>query len=205
MTKQSAPDFAARVRRAFENVSRWMNRCAGWVYVGAAIFITADVLSRQFLGFSSKSTVELTGYLLAIGISWGLGFALVERVHVRIDVLINRLPLALRQYLHALALVLLAVFAGFLAWASIMLVLESIEFRATDLSPLSVPLAIPQGIWALGLCAFFLLTVLMVVEVALMLLKNDGEGVDQMLGARSYEEETEEALEAVAEAKKTDR
>src|SRR5260221_11176619 len=115
MTKQSAPDFAARVRRAFENVSRWMNRCAGWVYVGAAIFITADVLSRQFLGFSSKSTVELTGYLLAIGISWGLGFALVGRAHVRFGGLINRLPLALRRALHAFASLLLAWFGCFLA------------------------------------------------------------------------------------------
>src|SRR3989442_3138335 len=118
MTKKSALDFATRARGAFECVGRWMNRCAGWVYIGAALFITSDVLSRQFLGFSSKSTVELTGYMLAIGISWGLGFALIERVHVRIDVLINRLPLALRQYLHALALLLLAVFARYLAWAS---------------------------------------------------------------------------------------
>ena len=182
-----------------------MNRCAGWVYVVAAIFITFDVLARQFFGFSSKSTVEMTGYMLAVGISWGLGFALVERVHVRIDVLINRLPLGLRQYLHAFALLLLAVFAGFLAWASIMLVRESMEFRATDLSPLSVPLAVPQGLWALGLCAFFALTVLMVIEVALLLMRHDAEGVDRMLGARSYQEETREALEAVAEAKQPHR
>ena len=190
-----------RARRKLENVNRWMNRCAGWIYFAAALFITFDVLARQFFGFSSKSTVELTGYMLAIGISWGLGFALVERVHVRIDVLINRLPLALRTYLHALALVLLTVFAGFLAWASITLVRESIEFRATDLSPLSVPLAAPQGLWALGICAFFALTVLMVVEVGILLLRNDGEAVDRLLGSRSCEDESAEALEAVAAAK----
>lgn len=179
-----------------------MNRCAGWVYIGAALFITFDVLARQFLGFSSKSTVELTGYMLAVGIAWGLGFSLVERVHVRIDVLINRLPLRLRKYLHALALLMLAVFAGFLAWASITLVRESMEFRATDLSPLSVPLALPQGLWALGICVFFVLTVLMVIEVAILLARNDGEAVDRLLGPRSYEEETQEALEAVAAAKR---
>ena len=178
-----------------------MNRCAGWVYIGAALFISFDVVARQFFGFSSKSTVELTGYMLAVGISWGLAFALVARVHVRIDVLINRLPLALRSHLHALALLLLAVFAGFLAWASITLVRESMEFHATDLSPLSVPLALPQGIWAAGICAFFILTVLMVVEVAILLLRKDHSAVDHLLGSRSYEEESEEALEAVAEAK----
>src|SRR5579871_5302010 len=177
-----------RVRRLGEEAARWMNRVAGWIYIAAALFITFDVLARQFLGFSSKSTVELTGYMLAVGISWGLGFALVERVHVRIDVLINRLPLGLRQYLHVLALLLLAVFAGFLAWASIMLVRESMEFHATDLSPLSVPLAAPQALWALGLCAFFALTVLMVIEVALLLVKRDGAGVDRLLGQRTYEE-----------------
>lgn len=191
-----------RVRRAAETLSRWMNRAAGWMYVAAALFITFDVLARQFFGFSSKSTVEITGYMLAFGISWGLAFALVERAHVRIDVLINRLPLGARQYLHATALLLLAVFAGFLAWASIVLVRESLLFRATDLTPLSVPLALPQGLWAFGICAFFGLTVLLVVEVAILLAKGRGDEVDRLLGARSYEEETAEALEAAAEAKR---
>ena len=188
--------------RSGERLALWMNRAAGWVYVAASLFITFDVLARQFFGFSSKSTVEMTGYMLAVGISWGLGYALVERVHIRIDLLINRLPIELRQYLHGFSLLLLAVFAGFLAWASVMLVRESIEFRATDLSPLSVPLAIPQGIWALGLCVFFGLSVLTLVEVTLLLVRGDSVGVDAMLGQRTYQEETEEALEAVAAVRK---
>ncbi|HZQ74766.1 MAG TPA: TRAP transporter small permease [Burkholderiales bacterium] len=187
-----------RARRVGERIATWMNRVAGWVYIAASVFITFDVLARQFLGFSSKSTVEMTGYMLAVGISWGLAYALVERIHVRIDVLINRLPLELRQYLHGISLLLLTVFAGFLAWASIMLVRESIEFHATDLSPLSVPLAAPQGLWALGLCVFFGLCLVTLVEVGLLLVKGDAAAVDRMLGQRTFEEETEETLEAVA-------
>jgi TRAP-type C4-dicarboxylate transport system permease small subunit len=195
-------DMIESARRRLEGLGRIMNRCAGWVYVLAALFITFDVLARQFFGFSSKSTVEITGYMLAIGISWGLACALVERVHVRIDVLINRLPLGARKYLHALALLMLAVFAGFLAWASILLVRESIEFRATDLTPLSVPLALPQSVWGLGICVFFVLTVVMIIEVAILVLKKDAEAVQRLMGQRTYEEETQEALEALAEAKK---
>ena len=95
-----------------------MNRCAGWLFVLCALFITFDVLARKFLGFSSESTTELSGYMLGVGIGWGLAGALERARHVRIDMLIQKLPPRIRGWLHWLALALLAVFAGFLAYGA---------------------------------------------------------------------------------------
>ena len=64
------------------------------------------MLARNFGGFSSRATTEITSYLLAFGIAWGLAHALATRAHIRIDVLVNRLPLGSRQFLHAFALLL---------------------------------------------------------------------------------------------------
>ncbi len=89
-----------------------MTAVAGWVLLACAVFVTFDVLARNFLGFNSKATVEITGYCLAFGIAWGLAGAFVSRVHVRIDVFIQRLPEGVRGYLHALAVMAMAVFAG---------------------------------------------------------------------------------------------
>src|SRR5260221_6919183 len=174
-----------------------MSAAGGWMYIACALFVTFDVLARQFLGFSSKTTTEITGYMLAFGIGWGLAHALTERAHIRIDVLVNRLPLGPRKYLHAVALALLAIFGVFLAWAAWFIVDESREFGSTDNSAMSIPLVLPQGLWALGIWMFAALVLVLALETLLLLLRNDGAAVDRLLGPRTFQDETDEALEAV--------
>ena len=134
---------SARVaRRAVDRVALVMAYVAGWNYVACALFITADVIGRSVFGVSSAATVEISGYMLACGISWSLAHTLAERAHIRVDVLINRTPLKLRAVLHLFALVLLGLFSAFLAWAGVDLLLESMLFEAHDNSALRIPLAL---------------------------------------------------------------
>ena len=188
------------MRRAAARVAAVMNDIAGWVFILCAAFITVDVLLRNFAGFSSSATTEITSYMLAFGIAWGLAHALAVRAHIRIDVLVNKLPVDWRQYLHALALAVLTALALFLAWCAWMLVDESVFFSATDTSALAIPLVIPQGLWAVGISMFALMAVLLLFEVACLLCAGDAKEIDRLLGARGYEEETQEALEAVGMA-----
>ena len=188
-------------RRALEALARAMSAIGGWMYVVCAVFVTFDVLARQFLGFSSKTTTEITGYMLAFGIGWGLAHALTERAHIRIDVLVNRLPLGPRKYLHALALLLLAVFGVFVAWAAVEMVEESQLFHATDTSAMAIPLVLPQGLWAFGIVVFGLLVLALAVETLLLLWLGRAAEVDRLLGPRTYQDETQEALDAVAMAR----
>jgi len=185
-----------RLRAANELIGRVMNDAAGWVFVACALFVSFDVLARKFLGVSSQATVELTGYMLAFGIAWGLCDALTTRAHIRVDVIVNRLPLALKVWAHALALMFLAVLAFFFVWRAWAVVLDSWEFNAHDSSALRVPLVVPQALWALGITAFFVLTVLMLVEVVVLLSLGQRVQVDRMLGPRTLQEEADEALEA---------
>ncbi len=178
-----------------------MAHVAGWNYVACALFITADVLGRSFLGFSSAATIEVTGYMLAGGIAWGLAHTLARRAHIRVDALVNRLPARPRAVLHILALALLGVFAGFCAWAGWSLLDESLLFDAHDNSALHLPLAIPQGIWMFGLAAFCVMVAVLLLESILGLLLEGPSAVDALLGPRGLEDETEEALEAVAMAR----
>src|SRR3712207_5579122 len=140
----------AGLRRLVERAGTLMGYLAGWGFILCAAFITFDVLARRFFGFSSQSTTEVTGYALAFGISWALAHTLAARAHVRIDVLINHLPAAVRYPMHLLSLAALAVFVGFIAWGAYGLVDESLLFGATDISLLRTPLWIPQGLWAFG-------------------------------------------------------
>jgi TRAP-type C4-dicarboxylate transport system permease small subunit len=188
---------ASRQRRRLEAVSRVMNAVAGWVYVACALFVTVDVLGRKLIGVSSQGTTEITGYLLAFGISWGLGRALADRVHIRVDMLLARMPVALRAWMHALALAFLVVLAFFFGWRAWAVVAESWEFGARDTSALSIPLVVPQGLWAVGLTVFLALGAVMLLEAALLLGRARTGAVDRLLGPRTPAEETADTLEAV--------
>lgn len=193
---------ARSLRRGVAALATFMGLAAGWNYVACALFITVDVVGRAFFGVSSAATVEVTGYMLAVGIAWGLAHTLAKRAHIRVDVLVNRLPVGLRAWLHLAALALLGVFAGFCAWAAWSLVDESMLFDAHDNTSLRIPLVIPQGLWLVGILAFCLMVAVLLLEALLALLAGQGAELDRLLGSRTLEDETAEALEAVQMARR---
>jgi len=192
-----ATAYPRKLRKAATAVAAFMNYVAGWNFILCAVFITVDVLCRNFGGFSSSATTEITSYMLAFGLAWGLAHALATRSHIRIDVLVNRLPIGLRQYLHAFALVLLTGLSVFLAWCAWGLVDESMLFNAKDTSALAIPLVIPQGLWAVGITMLAVFALILLLEVICLVVAGDAAEVDKLLGPRGYQEETQEALEAV--------
>jgi TRAP-type C4-dicarboxylate transport system permease small subunit len=185
------------LRLVVTTIATIMGVVAGWGFVLCAFFIAAEVIGRAVFRVSTGSTVELSGYMLAFGLSWGLAHALAQRGHVRIDMLVNRLPRPARVPLHLLSLGALGVFVGFVANGAWDLVDESLLFNATDISALRTPLAIPQGLWAFGLIVFLVLIVVMFVENLLLAIAGDARQVERNLSTRSYTEEAEEALEAL--------
>lgn len=174
---------------------------AGWGYLLMTAIIGFDVLARRLLGFSTEATGELTGYLLAIGMTLGLAGTLLDRAHVRIDVLVQRLPLRLRVWLHLAALAALLGAGGFMAFGAGSLALDSAQLGATDLSALRTPLAIPQGLWAAGFALMLLAGVALACRSVAQLLRGQHDALDAALSARTYQDEAQETLAAVGPAK----
>jgi TRAP-type C4-dicarboxylate transport system permease small subunit len=192
--------LAENAYRALEAVSARALSAAGWCYLAMTLIICFDIFARRLLGFSTEATSELTGYLLAVGMTWGLAGTLFERAHVRIDVLVQRLPIGLRVWLHLLALATLLLAAGFFVFGSMRLALYSWELGATDLSGISTPLALPQGLWAAGFVLLWLAVLALGARSLRLVLDGRAEQADAALAARSYEDEAQETLEAVGSA-----
>jgi TRAP-type C4-dicarboxylate transport system permease small subunit len=192
-------DTCIRLRRGLDRIGAAMNAVAGWLLCFCAVLICAEILGRK-VGFSLGATLEISSYILAISISWGLARALSERQHVRIDLLVTRAPLRLRQVLHAAALLTMLAWSLFLAYGAVMLVLESYDFGATDRSTLGIPMIAPQGLWAAGIVFFVVFVTVMLSEVVLAILSGRPEHVERIMGPRTLEEEAREALEAVGSA-----
>ena len=183
--------------RRFDAVASLMSTLAGWGFFLGGGLIAFDVLTRNVFGFSSRATLELSGYLLAIGISWSLAHTFSERAHVRVDVLVARLPLRLRAPTHLIAILLLATVAAFFAWGAVALAWESFEFGARDRSAVETPLVIPQALWAAGLAFFALRLVLALLLASAHYAAGAVGALDKAYGPRTYEEEAAESLDAL--------
>jgi TRAP-type C4-dicarboxylate transport system permease small subunit len=182
-----------------------LGRRVGWNYSLCACFITFDIVGRNFFDFSSKATVEVTGYMLAGGIACALAHTLARRAHIRVDVFMMRLPLGLRAWLHLFSLALLLGLGIFFAWAALELVDESALFNAHDNSALRIEMIWPQGIWAFGIITFAIMAAVLMLEASLSILAGEPEALDELLGSRTLKDETDEALEAVAMAHEAPR
>ncbi len=182
----------------------WLSRRAMWVagfcYLLITVLICFDIFARQLLGFSTESTIELTGYLMAVGMSWGLAGTLFERGHVRIDVLVQRMPLRVRVWLHLASLLALVVSTGFYVYGAVSIAKDSFAFNATDLTTLRTPLVLPQGIWAVGFVLLLLAALALALRSIAQLARGDLDAMDRALMARTYEDEAAETLDAVAQA-----
>ncbi len=99
--------------RRFTHWGLWVG---GGLILLAAVLIGIDVLMRKFLNRSIGGADELAGYALAIGTAWGLGAALIDRAHIRIDSLYVLFPRKLRLLLDLAALVLFVAFFALMTW-----------------------------------------------------------------------------------------
>ena len=96
--------------------AQWGLWFGGALVLLAAVLIGVDVVMRKFFARSIGGADELAGYSLAIGTAWGLGAALLDRAHIRIDSLYVLFPQRLRLALDLVALVLLVGFFALVAW-----------------------------------------------------------------------------------------
>lgn len=176
---------------------------AGLCYLLITALICFDIAARHLLGFSTEATIELTGYMMAVGMTWGLAGTLFERGHVRIDVLVQKMPLRVRVWLHLASLIALIVSTGYYTYGAVSLARDSLAFSATDLSTLRTPLVIPQGLWAAGFALLLLASIALALRAVKQLAQGRYDEMDRALMARTYEDEAAETLEAVAEAQAT--
>jgi TRAP-type C4-dicarboxylate transport system permease small subunit len=174
--------------------AQWGLWFGGALILLAAVLIGIDVLMRKFLARSIGGADELAGYALAIGTTWGLGAALLDRAHIRIDSLYVLFPQKLRLCLDALALILLVGFFALIAWHGWGVVAQSWTSGSRSQSALETPTVIPQAIWIAGLAVFVVVGVVLLVNALRLGRLGDLRGMAQLISTRSAEEEVEDEI-----------
>jgi TRAP-type C4-dicarboxylate transport system permease small subunit len=120
--------------------------------VGIALAIIAQIFARM-RGVTLDAT-EAAGLCLAASTFFGLAYTFRRGSHVRITLIIDRLPTRFRRRVEIFNCLLGAVAISFLAWNVSLLALQSYQFN--DVSPglLAMPFWIPQTGVAIGVIAF---------------------------------------------------
>jgi TRAP-type C4-dicarboxylate transport system permease small subunit len=184
-------DHAMTGVRRFAQWGLWFG---GALILLAAVLIGIDVLMRKFLARSIGGADELAGYSLAIGTAWGLGAALLDRAHIRIDSLYVLFPQKLRLGLDVVAIVLLVAFFALVAWHGWGVVTQSWTSGSRSQSALETPTIIPQVLWIVGLAAFVVIGILLLLHALMLAASGDLRNAARLISTRSAEEEVEDEI-----------
>lgn len=174
--------------------AQWGLWFGGALVLLAAVTIAVDVVMRKFLNRSIGGADELAGYSLAIGTAWGLGAALLDRAHIRIDSLYVLFPQKLRLALDLVALVLLVGFFALIAWHGWAVVAQSWASASRSQSALETPTVIPQALWIAGLVAFVAIGALLLFDALRLIASGDLRAAARQISTRSAEEEVEDEI-----------
>jgi TRAP-type C4-dicarboxylate transport system permease small subunit len=188
-----------QVMNGVRRFTHWGLWFGGALILLAAVLIGIDVLMRKFLARSIGGADELAGYALAIGTAWGLGAALIDRAHIRIDSLYVWFPRKLRLLLDLAALILFVSFFALMTWHGLGVMSQSWTSGSRSQSAIETPTVIPQALWIVGLLGFVVVGILLLLHALSMIVRGDLAGAGRAIGTRSAEEEIEDEIRDLKE------
>ncbi|MTH65686.1 TRAP transporter small permease subunit [Paracoccus shanxieyensis] len=122
----------------------------GVALILTVLFILSDVLLRRFGLGSLGGSDEVSGYVMAAVASWGLACALMDRAHVRIDLIRQKLADPGRALMDIFAMIVTTSVILLIAVKCWPVLSKTLTSGARANTPLQTPLWIPQGIWFAG-------------------------------------------------------
>ena len=172
---------------------RRANRAAA-ILVGVLLLACAAIvllyIALRWLGGSLGGTDEISGYVMAVAASWGMGFALLELGHVRIDILRGRAGTAGRAAFDLFAMLVLSATVTLIAVRCWPVLDRSLANGSRANTPLETPLALVQGPWLAGWIWFALTSWLTFAAALLLVLRRDFHAAEAAIGAFGEAETT---------------
>lgn len=144
----------------------WLNRIAeliigvlhsvGIGVLGLMMLLTAsDVTLRYVFNEPIGGSVELTEYMMAIIVAFGLAYCAVRRGHVRVDVVVERLPRRAQAVIDSITGLFGLVLVALITWQIPLYVKSQFDLGLTS-SVLHIPSFPFVGVVVLGSACFTL-------------------------------------------------
>lgn len=178
-----------------QRFSRAASLIFGVLMVVLSVAVTLETLLRKMFSFSLGGIDELSGYAIAIGAPLAFAVALLERSHIRINVLYLKLGERTRALLDALSVAAMAALALFLFIFTVVTVRETQAYQSIAQTPWATPLIYPQALWLAAMAAFLVPALWMLARAVSLLLRRDWNGLIHDGSPASVEEELKAELD----------
>ncbi len=141
------------MRRFLDRLYAASGALAAVCLAGICVLMLAQALGREF-GLLIRAADDITSWLCAASAFFALGHTFRHGELVRVGLFIDRLAPAPRRIAEIAALVLTALFIGYMAVAVTKFVYESWKFKEVAQGLLRIPIWIPQLCFVLGVLIF---------------------------------------------------
>lgn len=183
---------------SMEIFARLAARLFGIALVALSLFVSVETVARKLFNFSFEGADELGGYVLAIGSSLAFVVALVDRAHIRIDVLHSRFPRRLQAIMDWLSIVSIAVLGLFVLYVGRIVIVDTLAYGSTAPTPWATPLIWPQGAWYGALCLFALTAIYLAIRATVLLVQGRLDRLSAEFNPKGAIEELEEEMSDIA-------
>ena len=193
------PARAAATASMKERVESVLGVVFGGIFLGLAVVVTIETLSRKLFNFSLQGADELGGYALAVGSTIAFSLALMGRNHIRVDVFHELLPRAAQAVTNWISTVSLAAFGLCITWLAWKVLGDTLQYHSTAQTPWATPLIYPQSVWYVGLVVFAITAFAFAARATMLFFTGRTDELNRDFHPKSAKEELKEELDDLAQ------
>jgi TRAP-type C4-dicarboxylate transport system permease small subunit len=150
-------------------VSQVMASVGAVMYVSQMFVTVIDVAGRFFFVKPLRGAFEIIGILLVVGGSWGLAYAQVLNMNIRMSILSDRFPQKVRSWLWILTYSISAVISGMIAWQAFVKVIDylGVEYNVAKTETLGIhlwPFVLAMAIGFALVCSILVWEIIKVIR-----------------------------------------
>lgn len=123
------------------------------------VIVTGDVILRYVFNAPTKWVGEISSFLMVVIVLMGLAYTQKERGHIKVDIILSRLPKAVRRWAELMILVISFVFTIILLYLTAGDFWLSVKWGTTSESVMAFPLAPWQAFIPIGLAILALVLI----------------------------------------------
>ena len=158
------------MNRSIDLLAAALEKLLGAALIVAVLYNFVNVVGRYVVGWTFISADEVQIYIMVYIAFLGAAVATWRRLHLRMDVLVHRLPPRVQAVLGVVELALIVVLAAFVLYVSIGYVKQMAGLDARSQNA-GIPMWIPHSAIVLG---FGLIAALAVLQFVQSFRKGDG-------------------------------
>lgn len=157
------------MNRSIDALALALEKLLGLALIGAVVFNFVNVVGRYIFGRTFIAADEVQIYIMVYIAFLGAAVATWRRLHLRMDVLVHRLPRGVQGALATTELILVVALAAFVLYVSSGYVKQMAGLDARSQNA-GIPMWIPHSAIVIG---FGLIAVLAVLQIIQLFRKGD--------------------------------